>query len=97
MCVWGAICFTICLFHGKFVYSVRTWTICFTICLFISPDLDGYRAPRGITAQDNEVTKSRLVLKSHLSGITVIADLLSQVCDHHRLRNFLEEPRWWLA
>ena len=23
-------------------------TICFTICLFISPDLDGYRAHRGI-------------------------------------------------
>ena len=22
--------------------------ICFTICLFISPDLDGYRAPKGI-------------------------------------------------
>ena len=22
------------------------FTICFTICLFISPDLDGYRAPK---------------------------------------------------
>ena len=23
-------------------------SICFTICLFISPDIDGYRAPKGI-------------------------------------------------
>ena len=28
--------------------SVRGFTICFTICLFMSPDLDGYRAPKGI-------------------------------------------------
>ena len=31
------VCFTICLL---------CFTICFTICLFISPDLDGYRAPK---------------------------------------------------
>jgi len=29
------------MFHDMFVHG-------FTICLFISPDLDGYRAPRGI-------------------------------------------------
>ena len=27
----------------------RSPTICFTICLFISPDLDGYRAPRYVS------------------------------------------------
>ena len=39
-------------FSTKSVYAYNTHsvitTICFTICLFISPDLDGYRAPRGI-------------------------------------------------
>ena len=35
------ICFTIC-------FATCCFTICFTICLFISPDLDGYRAPKGI-------------------------------------------------
>ena len=28
--------------------AVRMFHECFTICLFISPDLDGYRAPKGI-------------------------------------------------
>ena len=36
--------FTIC--YDMFVF-------CFTICLFISPDLDGYRAPKkALTLQD---------------------------------------------
>ena len=26
--------------------ALRDWRICFTICLFISPDFDGYRAPK---------------------------------------------------
>ena len=35
-------------------------TICFTICLFISPDLDGYRAPRGINpTRPTSDTRSR--------------------------------------
>jgi hypothetical protein len=28
--------------------SIRNLKVCFTICLFISPDLDGYMAPKGI-------------------------------------------------
>ena len=30
------------------MYREQSPTMVFTICLFISPDLDGYRAPRGI-------------------------------------------------
>ena len=37
--------------------------VCFTICLFISPDLDGYRAPRGINPtrpiDDDELTQNQ--------------------------------------
>ena len=37
------------MFHDMFIYPlIRTkpYAICFTICLCISPDLDGYRAPK---------------------------------------------------
>jgi hypothetical protein len=39
--------------------SILCFTICFTICLFISPDLDGYRAPknRALTLRDPENCK----------------------------------------
>ena len=30
----------------RYVSRYVGFTICFTICLFISPDLDGYRAPK---------------------------------------------------
>ena len=45
----------------KHATRVSSWgSICFTICLFISPDLDGYRAPRGIlTLQDPQGLDSR--------------------------------------
>ena len=48
---------------GNTVRAPRMNTVCsrrhtihdmFTICLFISPDLDGYRAPKGITPERPE-------------------------------------------
>ena len=36
-----------------FLIDMSDFPVCFTVCLFISPDLDGYRAPRGIRAQVN--------------------------------------------
>jgi hypothetical protein len=35
------------MFHGMFVSKWAAMRHGFTICLFISPDLDGYRAPKG--------------------------------------------------